>query len=383
MRLPPSLKTKYTKETLSAHDAQRLAEFIAWSPAVFQASRLMIKFGILGLIRDSKDGLTREEIVKETGLSDYAVKCLLEASLGIGTILVDTETDRFTISKTGWFLLNDPATRVNIDFNHDVNYVGWFKLEESLVNGKPEGLKHFGAWPTVYEALSELPERVRASWLGFDHFYSDSSYPEALKIIFDEHHVRSLYDVGGNTGRWALQCVSYCKEAEVTILDLPQQIRMMKKNISRKECSERIKGHGIDLLDETAKFPPFEGGLDAIWMSQFLDCFSMDEIIGILIRAREVMSNQTRIYIMETLWDRQRFEPASFCLTMTSLYFAAIANGNSKMYDTADMEHCIDRAGLEIEQIYDHLGQGHSIIVCKLNDYKQTTLCQEKKLKKK
>jgi hypothetical protein len=265
----------------------------------------------------------------------------------------------------GWFLLNDPATRVNIDFNHDVNYEGWFHLEESLLNGKPEGLKHFGPWPTVYEGLSSLPEQVQKSWFGFDHFYSDSSFPEALKIIFDEHHVRSLYDVGGNTGKWALQCVDYDKEVEVTILDLPQQIGMMQANVAGKEGADRISGYGINLLDERASFPKREGGLDAIWMSQFLDCFSMEQIVGILKRAKEAMTSETRIYIMETLWDRQRFEPAAFCLTMTSLYFTAIANGNSKMYNTEDMEACITEAGLEIERIHDHLGQGHSIIVCK------------------
>ena len=138
MQLFPELSKKYSSETLSAREAQRLAEFIAWGPVVFQASRLMLKFGILDLIRDSKDGLTREEIVSQTGLSDYAVKCLLEASLSIGLVLVDVANDKFTISKTGWFLINDPATRVNMDFNHDVNYEGWFHLEESLRNGKPE-----------------------------------------------------------------------------------------------------------------------------------------------------------------------------------------------------------------------------------------------------
>jgi hypothetical protein len=366
MKLSPALKKKYTAETLSALDAQRLAEFIAWGPVVFQVSRLMVKFGILDMIRDSRNGLTREEIVGRTGLSDYAVKCLLEASLCIGTLLIDTETDRFTISKTGWFLLNDPATRVNIDFSHDVNYEGWFRLEESLVNGKPEGLKHFGSWPTVYEGLSQLPEHVQKSWFGFDHFYSDSSFPEALKIIFDEHRVRSLYDVGGNTGKWALQCVAYNKDVRVTVLDLPQQIDMMLDNVNGKNGADRIDGYGINLLDEKAKFPLREGGLDAIWMSQFLDCFSMDEIVGILQRAKAAMNEDTRIYIMETLWDRQRFETAAFCLTMTSLYFTAIANGNSKMYNTEDMESCIVKAGLEIETIHDNLGQGHSIIVCKL-----------------
>ena len=101
MNLSPALQKAYTQEHLSAREAQRLAEFIAWGPVVFQASRLMLKFGILDMIRDSEDGMTRGEIVEETGLSDYAVKCLLEASLCIGSLLVNPETDRFILSKTG------------------------------------------------------------------------------------------------------------------------------------------------------------------------------------------------------------------------------------------------------------------------------------------
>ena len=365
MNLFPDLKQRYTSEQLSAREAQRQAEFIAWGPIVFQATRLMLKFGILEMLRDSEDGLTEAEVVEKTGLTRYAVKCLLEASLCIGTVLIDAESDRYTISKTGWFLLNDPATKVNIDFNHDVNYLGWFNLEEALKEGRPAGLKHLGNWPTIYEGLSSLPKQVQDSWFGFDHFYSDSSFPDALRIVFAEHFVRSLYDVGGNTGKWALQCVAYDDEVEVTILDLPQQIGMMQENIAGKPGAERIKGFGINLLDKEVSFPKREGGLDAIWMSQFLDCFSEEEIVSILQRAKEAMTNDTRLFIMETFWDRQRFEPAAFCLTMTSLYFTALANGNSKMYHSDDMKRLVKQAGLQIETIYDGLGQGHSIMVCK------------------
>ena len=360
----PELKKIYTKEQLSAVEAQRRAEFIAWGPAVFQSQRLMIKLGLLDLLRDCGDeGLTRAEIAERTGLSDYAAKCLLEASLCIGSVLVDADNGRYTLSKTGWFLLNDPATRVNIDFNHDVNYEGWFHLEEALLEGRPAGLRHFGSWPTVYEGLSQLPEQVQKSWFGFDHFYSDSSFPEALEIVFGKYGVKSLYDVGGNTGKWALRCVEHDKEVEVTVLDLPQQIEMMRENTNGKPGAERIKGCGINLLDAAAAFPEREGGLDAIWMSQFLDCFSMDEITSILSRAREAMTADTRLFIMETLWDRQRFDTAAFCLTMTSLYFTAIANGNSKMYNMEDMLQCVNDAGLRLENVYDGLGQGHSILV--------------------
>lgn len=363
MELSQPLKERYTRDTLSAREAQRLAEFIAWGPAVFQASRLMVKFGILDMIRDALDGISREEIAERTGLSDYAVKCLLEASLSIGTVIVDTDTDRYSITKTGWFLLNDPATRVNIDFNHDVNYRGWFHLEEALREGRPAGLSELGPWSTVYEGLSQLPEHVRRSWLAFDHFYSDSSFPEALKILFDIKGVRTLYDVGGNTGKWALQCVGYSPDARVTVLDLPGQIEMMRHNVAGHDGADRISGIGIDLLDPETRFSLSTEAPDAIWMSQFLDCFSPEQITGILCRASEAMGDNTRIYIMETLWDRQRFEPAAMCLTLTSLYFTAIANGNSKMYNTADLSGCIEAAGLEIEDIHDHLGQGHSILV--------------------
>ena len=285
MNLFPALKAIYTKEQCSAKEAQKAAEMIAWGPVIFQASRLMIKFGILDLLRDNDSGLTEDEIVEKTKLSKYAVKCLLEASLCIGTVLINDETDKYTLAKTGWFLLNDSATKVNIDFNHDVNYEGWFLLEESLKEGRPAGLKHFGDWPTIYEGLSSLPKHVQDSWFGFDHFYSDSSFPQALEIVFKKHNVRSLYDVGGNTGKWALKCVDYDDDVQVTILDLPQQIKLMQDNVRGKKGAERISGRGINLLDKNSVFPAREGGLDAIWMSQFLDCFSEEEIVSILTRA--------------------------------------------------------------------------------------------------
>ena len=206
MNLFPDIEKAYTKDHLSAREAQRLAQYIAFGPIVFQASRLMLKFGILERLRDRD--MTLPEIAEAAGLSEYAAKVLVEASLSIGTVLVDTATDKYSLSKTGWFLLNDPATRVNVDFNHDVNYEGFFHLEEALLEGRPAGLKHFGDWPTLYEGLSSLPEQVKKSWFGFDHFYSDHSFDEALEIVF-RYRPKRLMDVGGNTGRWALRCVDY------------------------------------------------------------------------------------------------------------------------------------------------------------------------------
>ena len=360
MELQSPQKEIYGKERFSALQAQRLAQEIAAGPVVFQVSRLMVKFGILQLLDDNKDGLTLDEVAERAHLSKYGAQCLLESSLTIGTVIL--KEDRFRLAKAGWFLLHDDMVRVNMDFNHDVNYLGLFRLEEAILNGKPEGLKVFGEWPTIYEGLSQLPKQVQKSWFGFDHYYSDCSFDEALNIVFDGHRKR-LLDVGGNTGRFATRCVTHSAEAEVTIMDLPQQLEMMRAQTKDLPGADRIHGHGANLLDERVPFPT---GFDAIWMSQFLDCFSEAEVVSILRRAAASMDNNARLFIMETFWDRQRFETASYCLAQISLYFTAMANGNSKMYYSNDMIRCINEAGLEVEAIHDGLGMGHSLVVCKI-----------------
>lgn len=363
MYLNPALVKKYCTDTKSALEAQRTAEFIAWAPVLFQTSRLMLKFGILQQLSDSADGVTMEEVAEKADISLYAAKILLEASLCTGVVFVEPETERFRLSKTGWFLLNSRRTQVNMDFNQDVNYEGLFRLEEALREGKPAGLRHFGDWSTVYEGLSQLPEQVQKSWFAFDHFYSDESFQQALKIVFAQHPA-NLLDVGGNTGRWALRCVDYDPNVEVTIMDLPQQLELMHRYTSGKKGVERIHGYGGNLLEESTVFPT-DRHYDVIWMSQFLDCFAADEIVSILRRAAAIMDEHNRLYIMETFWDRQRFDTASFCLTMTSVYFTAIANGNSKMYHSDEMRSLVKQSGLEVEQLHDGLGEGHSIMICR------------------
>jgi len=359
MKLKSPQKEIYGKERFTALEAQRLAQEIVFGPIVFQVSRLTVKFGIFQLLNDHKNGLTKEEISRKTAISLYGTQVLLESSLTIGTVLL--KDGKFFLAKAGWFLINDEMAKVNMDFNHDVNYLGMFDLETAILEGKPEGLKVFGNWKTIYEGLSQLPPQVQKSWFGFDHFYSDCSFQQALEIIF-KRQVATLLDVGGNTGRFAAKCVEYDKNVNVTIMDLPQQLEMMRRQISNKFGAERIHGHGANLLDENVPFPK---GFDVIWMSQFLDCFSEKEVTSILGRAKEAMQTDSRLYIMETFWDRQRFETASYCLTQISLYFTAMANGNSKMYYAADMERCVNEAGLSVETIHDGLGLGHSIMVCK------------------
>ena len=100
-------------------------------------------------------------------------------------------------------------------------------------------------------------------------------------------------------------------------------------------------------------------------MSQFLDCFSEQQIVSILRRAAAAMSPDSTLYILELLWDRQPNETAAFCLQQTSLYFTCLANGNSQMYHSSDLLNCIKEAGLVVIEERDQVGLYHTLIKCR------------------
>ena len=349
----------FSKDNRSALEAIDLAQWIAFAPIVFQASLALRDLGILEHVAESKSaGLTIEDIEVKTNLPHYGVRVLVEAGLGIG-LLVRNE-GKYTITKTAHFLLNDAMTRVNMDFTQDVCYEGMFTLKDSIVKEKSTGLSVFGSWKTVYEALAHLPKQAQTSWFAFDHFYSDGSFPKVMPLIFKDKP-KHIYDIGGNTGKFSIQAVGFDPDVKTTIFDLPGQLNMAKINVEKAGFSNRIGYHEINILDEAQKLPK---GADAIWMSQFLDCFSEDEIVSILTRCHEALGANGKVYIMETFWDRQRFKTAAFSLQMTSLYFTNIANGNSQMYDSAVFNKLIDKAGFKILTETDEVGISHTLQVC-------------------
>lgn len=350
----------YSKDTKTALEAKGLAQYIAFGPVVFQVARVMRDSGILGIIEASASiGVTIDDIMKKTGMSRYGVRVLLESSLGIGLVLVND--DKYTITKTGYFILHDPLTKVNMNFVHDVCYKGLFWLEESIKEGKPEGLKELGDWNTVYEGLSQLPSHIQKSWFGFDHYFSDIAFPLVLEHVYKDG-VKRLLEIGGNTGKWAMASAKYADDIHVTIMDLPGQLNVAKKKIEEAGITDRVSFIPVNVLDESQAFPT---GFDAVWMSQFLDCFSEEEIVSIMKRCGAAIGDDGYIMILEAFWDRQRFETAAFCLQQTSVYFTAIANGNSQMYDSRVFIKCIEEAGFEVAEIVDGIGLSHTLLRCK------------------
>jgi hypothetical protein len=286
----------------------------------------------------------------------YVLKVVLETCLSAGVVYLSE--GRYVLDKTGFVVLTDPITQVNIDFNHDVCYQALFSLEQSLDAEKPLGLKVFGDWPTVYQGLAQLPEPARTSWFAFDHYYSDSSFPDILPDVFATAPKRVM-DIGANTGKFSLAALGAHPAVKLHLVDLPGQLAVADKALQDAGLRERASLHPTDLLDDSAALPE---GMDLIWMSQFLSCFSEDAIASIFRRVAGALAPNGQVLIMDTFWDRQRYDIAAYCLINTSPYFNNLASGNSKVYESADYVRLAQAAGLELVTARDGIGYCHSLL---------------------
>ncbi|KJF95939.1 methyltransferase [Photobacterium angustum] len=349
--------TDYSLDPFNALDAKTEAQKLAFAPIVFQTAKSLRDLGILAALDEvKKDGLDSVAISKRTGISEYGVKVLLD--MGLSAHIVTWHAPKYRLANLGHYLLHDGMTRANVDFTADVCYAAMMHLSESIKESKPAGLVELGDWETIYQGLSQLPVAAKESWFNFDHFYSDRSFSLLLERVFAKKPKR-LFDIGGNTGKWAQHCCAYDSDVNVTIIDLPQQIEMALTQAKEKGLAGRISGVGTNLLDKSQALPQ---GADVWWMSQFLDCFSPMEILSILRRVREAMSPDAVVYILELFWDAQHYEAATYSLNATSLYFTCLANGNSRFYRSDDFLEIVKEAGFIVTEREDNIGLGHTLL---------------------
>jgi SAM-dependent methyltransferase len=348
---------KFSPERQSAFAARFEAQKIAFGPVVFQCVRYAWKRGMLQALADAgEQGLEVAAMAGTGRWSSYALKLVLESCLSAGVVY--QQGGRYVLDKTGFIILTDRITQINIDFNHDVCYEGMFKLEQSLDAEQPLGLAALGPWPTIYEGLSALPEPAKASWFAFDHYYSDTSFPEILPDVFATAP-RRVMDVGANTGKFSCAALAYNADVELHLVDLPRQLAVADQSLSNAGVRERAQLHPVDMLDDSCPLPE---AMDVIWMSQFLSCFSEPAIASILKRAAKALAPGGQLLIMDTFWDRQRYDIASYCLINTSPYFTALASGNSKVYESADYVQLAEAAGLSLLTTRDQIGYCHSLL---------------------
>lgn len=98
-------------------DSKRYAQVISLAPFVFQTAKCLIQFGILKKIYETNNKATYSELQNQADLSKYSLNILLDAGESCG--IIEVSDNQYSLTETGNYLLNDPISKVHMNFSKD------------------------------------------------------------------------------------------------------------------------------------------------------------------------------------------------------------------------------------------------------------------------
>ncbi len=92
----------HAHDCMTALQAKEYAQQLAFAPIAFQAARSMLQLNVLAELDQAGPlGLSAEQLAEKAGLSEYAVKVLLD--MGLSCNIVTFQAPHYRLAKVGYF----------------------------------------------------------------------------------------------------------------------------------------------------------------------------------------------------------------------------------------------------------------------------------------
>ena len=197
--------------------------------------------------------------------------------------------DRYVLDKVGHFLLNDEMTQVNMNFVADVCYeaMGRSRVRRARRAARPRALRRLA------DAVSRAHAAGRActdELVSLRSFLFVACLRGRADIVFATKP-RHLLDIGGNAGVWARRARSATPPCASRSSTFPSRFARLAEH--RGIGGQQHASVTMPWTCSTRATLP--AGADTIWMSQFLDCFSEEQILAILHAQRAAWGRRFRL----------------------------------------------------------------------------------------
>ena len=266
-------------------------------PRVILAAIELNLFTVIGKQTWTLADLARELKVSERGLS---ILCRNLAMAGL-------------IHKTGSQYRNSPlaATALNAD---DSAYRGqyldlianhwddWARLVESVRSGEP-----------LDKEEPEEPDYRRNFTWAMHHRTLDTAPKIAAQLSLKG--AKTLLDLGGGPGTYAMAFVAKNPELRATVCDRPAALEVAKEIAATKKFSARLSYLPLDFLTED-----IPGPFDVIWYSNVLHIYSPEQNQAVFQRVRAALAPGGRFILQDAfLHDREGLFPEEASLFAVSM----------------------------------------------------------------
>jgi SAM-dependent methyltransferase len=313
-----------------------------WTACVLQTA---VKLGIFTAI--SSESLPAERIARKINGDIDGVTRLLDALSAMD--LLNKENDIYTNTEiSGTYLSKDsPQYLGYLIMHHHCLAESWIHLDEAVIAGK-----------SIREVDSNDAEETREYFL-MGMFNSAMGIAPGLADTLDLSGCRSLLDLGGGPGTYAIHFCLKNPHLRAVIFDLPTTRPFAERTVERFNLSARIEFQPGDAVTD-----PIEGEYDVAWVSHLLHSEGPDACQTILNKATAALRPGGIILIHEFILDNTMdgpLFPAIFSLNML------LGPPEGRSYSEEELIGMLEHAGVsEIERL-DFVGPTESGLLRGIN----------------
>ncbi len=244
---------------------------------------IAVRRGLFEAMADGPKGI--EEIAAATRLHVRGVELMAE-SFVVGGYL-KTHEGRYSLTRRGkkWLLRKSPNYLGNIIEYFGMLYSRWEDFEYSLEHGRPQ--------KPYYEGFGEK------DWSVYVHAMHDLArllLPEVLPKINLPSAPRTLLDIGGSHGLYAIECCRKYPGLSASILDFAPALSHTKGLLKKSGMGERCSTIEGDFLQ--AELP---GGNDCILLFNVLHGLTEEQNEALVEKSRHALNAGGRLYILDQM----------------------------------------------------------------------------------
>jgi len=310
-----------------------------WSACALHAG---VKLDIFSVLEGT--ALTAVEVAQLRGTKQRGTGMLLDALSALGLLEKLGNTFVTTTFAANNLSKKSPGYLGHIIMHHHHLMSGWARLDEAVTSGGP-----------VRESVSHGDDEiVRESFLmGMFNLASQLAPIVARNVSLSG--CRTLLDLGGGPGTYAIHFCLANPELSAVVYDLPTTRIFAEGTIARFDLSRRIAFTSGDFNDD-----PLPSGFDVAWLSHILHSDGPAVSVALLHKAAAALNSGGVLMVQEFILDDDRNSPlfpALFSLNML------IGTDAGQAYSETELSVMMTEAGLsDVQRLVLELPNGAGIM---------------------
>ncbi|MFO7751263.1 MAG: methyltransferase [Desulfobacteraceae bacterium] len=292
-----------------------------WQTCALHAGVKLDLFSAIG-----RERCTGQELAEKLDLDARALFMLLNALCAMG--LLTKKGDDYASTPEAYTLLSKASSGYvgHMVMHHHHLVESWANLDRAVATGEP-----------VRNHADRDSDEYRESFLMGMFNIAMATAPQLVPTI-DIKERKTLLDLGGGPGTYAIH---FCMEnpgLRAKVLDLPTTKPFAEKTIARFKQEEKVEFVGGDFLND-----PIPGTHDVIWLSHILHGESPSDCRKIVNKAVFALNPGGMIIIHDFILDNDKTKPlfpALFSLNML------IGTQGGQAYSEAEIFSMLEDAGV-------------------------------------